>query len=173
MLAFCHAGVLEGAGDDSAWVPPDPVLRHDPSSDTGPIDCAMTNAGDDKKWKARFAWTDELKRLNKDIFGNNSFRPNQQQAINATLAGKDVFLLMPTGGGKLSFRSQVWNDSKLSIPKIAFKDKLNPQHDLKRHARLMMVVKDGNQEDATQPKEVVADVEGGSLARLFAAADHE
>ena len=102
------AGVFDAAGQDAAWGGPDTILRDGPSgAETGPTDCCMSNAGTDKKWKARFAWTDELSRLNKDIFGNNGFRPNQQQAINATLARKDVFLLMPTGGGgfDMSFQS--------------------------------------------------------------------
>ena len=34
------------------------------------------------------------------IFGYNSFRPGQEKLIDAVLSGKDVFGIMPTGGGK-------------------------------------------------------------------------
>jgi ATP-dependent DNA helicase RecQ len=40
-----------------------------------------------------------LQTLNR-IFGFPSFRPQQQEIVASLLAGKDAFVLMPTGGGK-------------------------------------------------------------------------
>ena len=42
----------------------------------------------------------EIVTVLKATFGLPSFRPNQLEAINATMSGKDVFVLMRTSGGK-------------------------------------------------------------------------
>lgn len=47
-----------------------------------------------------FPWSSDLLRAFKDRFRLEGFRHNQLEAINATLDGKDAFVLMPTGGGK-------------------------------------------------------------------------
>ncbi|GAB2293116.1 hypothetical protein Dimus_027328 [Dionaea muscipula] len=65
------------------------------------IEVNYIEGSNDKKWSSRdFSWTKKLEANNKKVFGNHSFRPNQREVINATMSGYDVFVLMPTGGGK-------------------------------------------------------------------------
>src|SRR5512138_689413 len=47
----------------------------------------------------RYSKSDLLTPL-KSVFGYTAFRPLQEEIIQDTLAGRDVFALLPTGGGK-------------------------------------------------------------------------
>ena len=50
------------------------------------------------RWRQEsFAWSAKLREMNRDMFGNRDFRLNQLQIMNATLSGRDIFVLMPTG----------------------------------------------------------------------------
>lgn len=49
---------------------------------------------------ARAPYFSEIMQNLKDIFRLAEFRPNQLEAISASMSGRDVFVLMPTGGGK-------------------------------------------------------------------------
>ncbi|KAJ6932095.1 hypothetical protein NC651_007720 [Populus alba x Populus x berolinensis] len=60
----------------------------------------IEGSNDPKLSSTNFPWTKKLEANNKKVFGNHSFRPNQRKLINATMSGYDVFVLMPTGGGK-------------------------------------------------------------------------
>jgi superfamily II DNA helicase RecQ len=47
-----------------------------------------------------YIWDQAVAQANTHIFGNNEFRENQREIINATMDQKDVIALIPTGGGK-------------------------------------------------------------------------
>ncbi|XP_028307493.1 ATP-dependent DNA helicase Q1 isoform X3 [Gouania willdenowi] len=47
-----------------------------------------------------FSWSADVQRHLSDSFHLSTFRKLQLRAINLTLSGRDVFVVMPTGGGK-------------------------------------------------------------------------
>ncbi|KXZ55835.1 hypothetical protein GPECTOR_2g1386 [Gonium pectorale] len=47
-----------------------------------------------------FPWSQRLGQALRDVFGLREFRPLQREVMNATLQGRDVLVLLPSGGGK-------------------------------------------------------------------------
>ncbi|GMH36179.1 hypothetical protein BSKO_04047 [Bryopsis sp. KO-2023] len=66
---------------------------------TDPVDCHCENA-DMRDWKKDFPWSSRMRSELYQTFGISRFRPMQEEIINATMNAQDVFVLMPTGGGK-------------------------------------------------------------------------
>ena len=53
----------------------------------------------------------QLLPLLKQYFGFTSFRPLQEEIIRDALAGKDVFALLPTGGGQVALLPVAGDDA--------------------------------------------------------------
>jgi len=87
---------------DSEGMPlPDPTLRSAAAGVQEDVECERVDGEQHRQWgRESFPWSQQLRRLNRQVFGNHRFRPRQLQVINATIQGEDVFVLMPTGGGK-------------------------------------------------------------------------
>uniref|UniRef100_A0A8C5KYY9 ATP-dependent DNA helicase n=1 Tax=Jaculus jaculus TaxID=51337 RepID=A0A8C5KYY9_JACJA len=50
--------------------------------------------------KEDFPWSGKVKDVLQNVFKLQQFRALQLETINVTMAGKEIFLVMPTGGGK-------------------------------------------------------------------------
>ena len=82
-------------------VPAQPQILEVDAHSLQRIHADRVDASNDPAWKKTdFPWSNAMDRHNVELFGNSSFRLHQLAVINATLAGRDVFVLMPTGGGK-------------------------------------------------------------------------
>jgi bloom syndrome protein len=97
--------------DDYLWETVDDIpmddLQEDDFSSAGPSSLAppgmastCTSAIQPTADQISTPYYKEITRVLRSTFKLESFRANQLEAINATMSGKDVFVLMPTGGGK-------------------------------------------------------------------------
>ncbi|XP_047204676.1 Bloom syndrome protein homolog isoform X2 [Girardinichthys multiradiatus] len=100
-LSAVFAAVKEGGPNKSSWDknPVTPVSAPKPQRIYSP-EPNFKNPAHDRFRGFNFPHSPEMMKIFHKRFGLHQFRFNQLEAINATLLGEDVFVLMPTGGGK-------------------------------------------------------------------------
>ena len=100
-----HASMVPrpASNGNSMHTAPEPLQRQTAPMGDEAIECRRTEGTNSTQWAGQFPWSQDIDRANRDFFGNGAFRLNQRQAINASMAGRDCFVLMPTGGGTLPF----------------------------------------------------------------------
>jgi RecQ family ATP-dependent DNA helicase len=70
------------------------------SANIKPMECQI-KCGDAAEWgRSDYQWSNLCQTTLRNTFNARDFRGLQLQTINATMAGKDCLVLMPTGGGK-------------------------------------------------------------------------
>jgi ATP-dependent DNA helicase RecQ len=107
--------------------------------------------------------------LLKKYFGYDSFRPLQEQVIDDVIAGKDLMVVMPTGGGKsmcFQLPSLLLDGITLVVsPLIAL---MKDQVDALRANGIAASYFNSSQ-DATQQQEMLEELRSGSLKLIYVA----
>lgn len=88
------------ASDDGYWEGMEDISMHDSQEiSEGPSSLSTTGVQNETSFELSPYYV-EVKRRLRETFGLTAFRKNQLEAIIAAMGGRDVFVLMPTGGGK-------------------------------------------------------------------------
>ena len=110
--------------------------------------------------------SDDLRAALREHFGHDDFRPGQEQAVRAALAGRDVLAVMPTGAGKsLCYQLPALLRDDLTIvvsPLVSLMaDQVAALPD-----RAVLI---NSQQDLTGNREALARVRGGDVRLLYVA----
>ena len=84
-----------------------PVVHAGPGQRIGKLAAGppATQAGPSARVQREYPWSRDVRKALRMRFKLEDFRPNQLEAINATLDGRDVFVLMPTGARYIRLHS--------------------------------------------------------------------
>ena len=89
------------ASDDGYWEGMEDISMHDPQETLeGSLSLPTIGIQSGTSAPELSPYYPEVKRRLGETFGLTAFRKNQLEAIIAAMSGRDVFVLMPTGGGK-------------------------------------------------------------------------
>ena len=102
-------------------------------------------------------------------FGYERFRPYQREAVEAVLAGRDVFVLMPTGGGKsLCYTVPSVMMPGLTVVVSPLISLMKDQVDALRQNGVAATYLNSSLDEQTQQK-VIDQIKHGGLSMLYVA----
>ncbi|KAL0241315.1 hypothetical protein GEMRC1_006550 [Eukaryota sp. GEM-RC1] len=78
----------------------EPIVSPVISTDHSLQSSSLIESSSVTQYQGHFPWTSQIHDMNFKIFGNSSFRPLQEEAINSVLSGQNLLVLFPTGAGK-------------------------------------------------------------------------
>ncbi|MDF1613879.1 DNA helicase RecQ [Desulfurivibrio dismutans] len=111
----------------------------------------------------------DIQQTLQDVFGFASFRPQQREIIEDLLAGRDAFVLMPTGGGKsLCYQLPALHRPGVAIVVSPLISLMKDQVDaLKAHG--IRAACYNSALEAQEARQVLARLHGGELDLLYVA----
>uniref|UniRef100_A0A0K0F5E0 ATP-dependent DNA helicase n=1 Tax=Strongyloides venezuelensis TaxID=75913 RepID=A0A0K0F5E0_STRVS len=105
----------------------------------------------------------------RNVFGHDDFRHRQKSAITASLSGKDVFILMPTGAGKsLCYQLPAVLEDGLTVVISPLRALIDDQYDKMNQIGIKTekLTSDVNQSKATKIYEILTNFDG-SIKLLY------